>query len=189
MSFRSGTYLGGIRDLEDLRLRCRIDADTGCWHWSLALDRGQAKVHFVTPDSGRYVCTRGPRAALYLALGRDLPAGHRAWHHVRCTSADCVNPGHCVSGDRERYGEHIRATGQLRGLPQTLAANTRTARAKFAKLTEAQVRQIRLAEGTQEQIAERFGVSRARIGAIRRGEGWRDVLTNASVFSFRGETA
>jgi len=30
MSHPHGTYLGGVRGLECVRLRCVIDADTGC---------------------------------------------------------------------------------------------------------------------------------------------------------------
>jgi hypothetical protein len=183
MSHPHGTYLGGIRDLEDLRQRCRIDPDTGCWHWSLAMVQGYPKVHFVAPDTGARVHHRGPRAAQYLAYGHDLPPGHVAWRLPKCTARDCVNPGHVTSGPRQAHGALVRATGVLRGLPQTVAANTRIARTKLARLTPEQVREIRGAEGTHAELGRRYGIAASQIGAIRRGEAWRDALPGANVFS------
>jgi hypothetical protein len=187
MSFPHGTYLGGIRDLEDLRQRCRINADTGCWHWSLALVQGHPQVHFVAPDTGKRIHQRGPRAAEYLALGHDLPPGHVAWRRTWCRSRDCVNPGHVTSGPRREFGEHVRKTGVLRGLPQTVAANTHIARTKLAKLTPHQVQEIRDAEGTHAELGRRYGIAASHIGAIRRGEAWREEMRGATVFTYRGQ--
>lgn len=178
--------LRAIRDLEGLRQRCRINPDTGCWHWSLSMSGRLPMVHLIHPTSGRGVQLRGPRASQVLALGRDLPPGHRAWRHARCTADDCVNPGHCTSGDQAAYGAHVRASGLMRGLPRMRAANLHTARRRLAKLTLEQAREIRNAEGSEPEIAARYGVSRSRIGAIRRGEAWRDVLSGASAFALGG---
>ena len=108
MSHPHGTYLGGIRNLDDLRLRCVVDEDTGCWHWRLSKCDGVPKVHVTHPALPRPGhIMRGRRAALLLARGRDLPAGHVAYARLTCQSADCVNPSHCQSGDRHAHGRQF----------------------------------------------------------------------------------
>ena len=49
-------------------------------------------------------------------------------------------------------------------------------RASWAKLTEAQVREIRASAETEPALAQKFGVSRSQIGRVRRGERWGHVL-------------
>jgi predicted XRE-type DNA-binding protein len=45
---------------------------------------------------------------------------------------------------------------------------------QHAKLNEQLAEEIRQADGTQREIAKRFGVSQATVSVIKRGKTWRD---------------
>ena len=185
MPHAKGTYLGGIRTVADLRERCRIDETTGCWHWGLAVVHGKPKVHFTAPDTGVRTSMHGQRAAVYLR-DRVAPAkGILVWRKDSCHSRDCVNPAHAVMGTPAEHGAYVRRTGMMRGLPQTIAANRRIARTKLAKLTAEQAQDIRCSDEPNAALSERYGVAQSAVSSIKRGEAWKDVMTNASVFSHR----
>ena len=181
MSHPEGTYLGGIRTVEDLRQRCRIDPDTGCWHWGLAIVQGYPKVHFVTPE-GKRVSMRGRRAALYLRRGRDLPKGKMAFPADQCRAVDCVNPAHARFGDRLVHGEYLKRTGKAKS-PRKTAANKAIARAKRAKITSEQAAEIRHSEESTYALARKYGIAQSAIWSIKKGRSWLDTLPTASVFS------
>jgi DNA-directed RNA polymerase specialized sigma subunit len=43
------------------------------------------------------------------------------------------------------------------------------------RLTEDQVRQIRVADGTQREIAALFGISQTNVSQIRQRKGWKQL--------------
>lgn len=49
-----------------------------------------------------------------------------------------------------------------------------------ARLTEEQVRAIRAAEGTHEEIGARFGIPRRYVGYLKSGQRWRHLAEGAS---------
>lgn len=183
MSHAPGAYLGGIRTVHDLMLRCRVDKDTGCWHWRLSCVQGAPKVHFVTPDTGRRVGFRGRRAALYLAAGVDLRPGHVAFAKMKCTSLDCVNPEHCRSGTRIQQGEHIRRTGIHMGLPAKAAASRRGWDGR-RKITPEMAAEIRSSQEPQLPLARRLGVSEYAVWCCRVGKTHRPDIRGASAFTW-----
>jgi len=82
-----------------------------------------------------------------------------------CNNPACCNPLHLVPGthqdnsdDKLRAGRQAFVRGQKHGR---------------SKLSELQVQQIRRAQGTQKQIADRFGISQPHVSAIRRGVVWQ----------------
>lgn len=182
MSHKHGTYLGGIRTIEDMRQRCRVDSDTGCWHWGLGFSCGSPKIHFVTPDTKRERGMRGRRVALYLKRGRDLPKKHVAFPGDGCRSADCVNPSHCTSGNRFALGEYLRRMG-LTKTPAKIASAKRAARTYLAKITMDDARAIRASEETTYALAKQYGIAQSAISSIKLGRLWQDTLPQASVFS------
>jgi hypothetical protein len=166
MPHATGTYLGGIRTLEDLRQRCVIDAETGCWHWRLSFSQGSPRVHLQHPAAagGRLgVAMRGRRAALLLATGSDLPPGHFAFARACCKADDCVNPAHSRSGNRQQHGEWLRKTGKVKNLlTKSLASDE-----------------------PNQALADRLGVSKFVIYQVRNGRTHVGALPGASVFSWR----
>ena len=188
MSHKEGTYLGGIRTVEDLRVRCYVDPDTACWHWRLAIVQGHPKVHFVAPDTCKRTTQRGRRAALYLQRGRDLPDGHFAFARLQCKSLDCVNPAHCVSGDRAAHGEYLRQSGRIKGLPSK-CAGSRKSWEKRRKITPEIAQTIRTSEESTYALAKRLGLSQFAVWSCRVGKSHRATVANASAFTWGGSAA
>jgi hypothetical protein len=179
MSHQEGTYLGGIRTVEDLRQRCRIDADTGCWHWGLAITQNHPKVHYVF--EGKRISSRGRKAALLLA-GRPPQKGHVAFATRNCHSDDCVNPDHARSSTRANHGQYLKASGKGKTLAKIASAKAAAASSKRKRLTWEAVREIRASDEAYPVLAARHGISPSRIGYVKRGEAWKEA---PSVFNFR----
>ncbi len=114
MAMQQGTYVCGVRTLEDLRARCVIREGDDCWHLRTA--RGKP---MPTGQTLRVFAYGNPTsvAARPLAIrlsGRRLPNG---WCAVaKFDSYDCINPDHLAChprGDAVRIsaarGEHSTA--------------------------------------------------------------------------------
>jgi hypothetical protein len=155
LSHPHGTYLGGIRSLDDLRARCRVDRCTGCWHLlrpdgspvpAVAGGRHMVHVH------GRGVMT-SLRAAYELANGEPVPADRVVFRSAECRSNDCVSPLHIRRGTRRMA---IQAQKD-RGLQATQAKAEANRRAGLAR--------SRLSAELREWIAE-SPQSGVELGAI-----------------------
>jgi hypothetical protein len=183
MVCKTGDYLGGVRDLEDLRKRCRIDEYTNCWLWSMGCDKedGIPRV-WVTMGDGKRRVMRGRKAAIYLSTGRDLPPWHRAFPRLTCKSKTCVNPGHSRTGTLAEWGEYIAATGKGKSHAKT-AANRKTSRTRLAKITLDQAREIRLSDESTYALAAKYGIAQSAIWNIKRGRSWKEHAVGASVFT------
>jgi hypothetical protein len=178
-------YSGGIRTLADLRLRCRVDHTTGCWHWLQALITcsGQPKVHLVHPATGMKYQTSGRRAAVLLATGKEVPKGHVAWPRPCCDSEDCVNPEHARTGPRKLHGEWLVRTGRLEKRPFRASLTRR-------RLTDEQVAEIRRNPGVSINVfAKRFDISPSVIWSVRNYITYTDVAQRVSVFHLGGIAA
>jgi hypothetical protein len=186
MSHPHGTYLGGIRNLDDLRLRCVVDEDTGCWHWRLSLCDGVPKVHVTHPALPRPGhIMRGRRAALLLARGRDLPAGHVAYARLTCQSADCVNPSHCQSGDRHAHGRYLTKSGKVKGLLSKRKASRAMWDKRGRKVTPEVRAHILASDATTYALAKELNLSQFAVWSVRKGAVHTPHLAQASVFTWR----
>jgi hypothetical protein len=184
MSHEEGKYLGGVRTVECLRQRSRVDDDTGCWHWSLNINQSAARVHFVTPDTGKRVCMRGRRAALYLLRGHDIRPGYVAFAANKCKTIECVNPAHCVSGNRKAHGAWVKRSGIALNLPKKIEAARRTWDTRGRKLTPEQVLEIRTSAENTYALAKRLGVAQFTVWSARVGNSHKHVFLPASVFNW-----
>ena len=98
-----------ITTLADLRGRCDVDLQTGCWLWSGYTNRlGSAWVHFLRAD-GTKQKMMGRRAAVELDTGEPFPLGLQAQRALRCQHVNCVRPDHVdiSSGDRSKRRERV----------------------------------------------------------------------------------
>lgn len=141
-------------------------ADDQCWRW---LGRGSVNGFGrfgIRVNRKRTIDVYAHRAAWVLTYGRAVPAGSEVFHAV-CGDRLCVNPYHLQLGvARERL-----AAAKARG---TLPAGERH---HAAKLTAMEVRQLRAAKESDPaarpiDMAAAAGISRTRMAAILRGEGW-----------------
>jgi hypothetical protein len=128
-----------------------------CWLWTGAIHRtGYGAFRL----AGRQ--EQAHRAAWILLVG-EIPDDLCVCHS--CDVRHCVNPAHLFLGthadnmaDRNIKRRQARGSGHGR-----------------AKLTEANVRDIRLSEESTTALALRYGVSHAAVWWVRRGDHWKDV--------------
>lgn len=147
-------------------LRARSEEVGECWEWTGALQSARGSPVM------RYERVAQPvRRVIAIELGMQVK-GRMAT--VRCCNSLCVNPGHVVVLTRKQLQQRTAKVTQLHANPTRCRKLAQTAR-RTAKLTEAQVAEIRALEGlTQRQIAARYGIAQATVSAIRRGVKWKD---------------
>ena len=134
------------------------------------------------PNSGCWLWTAG---GCHLGYGRILAKGrvcqaHRVGYELykepipqglcvlhSCDTPSCVNPDHMFLGtradnalDRDMKGRNVVRFGERSGR---------------AKITERQVREIRVASGTSQQIGESHNLSAAQANAIKNRKSWKHV--------------
>jgi hypothetical protein len=185
MPVKHGAYLGSVRCIDSLRDSCVIGLG-GCWHlrsprgkpMTIAAACHQVWVHGI----GKISATK---AAWLLKHGKSPAAGLIVFR--ACESYDCVNPSHLRCGTRQECGEHLTATGRLKGKSRSLAANRQGARSR-RKLTDEQASLIRSSDESARVMAARFGLSMTTINDIRRGRRYRDLVSGASVFALGGQS-
>lgn len=132
--------------------------ETGCWLWTAAVDgKGYGAFRMGKMEQAH-------RASWLLHCG-PIPEGMCVCH--KCDTPTCVNPDHLFLGTVLDNNADRDAKGRTRG--------ARGEHNEASKLTESDVRAIRLALGTQTEIAASFGVDKRRIGLIRRHQAWRHV--------------
>lgn len=182
MAHQHGAYLGGVWSVAALRDRCRINPDTGCWHWSLYLDGNTPMVHVRIGGISRKC--RGRSAAVALTRGAFLAPGELAWAHPQCKARDCVNPAHCKSGTKAQWGADLAASGRLKHNPAKVRASREIGRKRRA-LTDEQVAFVRSSDLSNVALAKSFGVSDTLIAAVRKGDRYPGhQVRGASVFSW-----
>jgi hypothetical protein len=105
----------------------------------------------------RYMCQA--------AHGAPPSDQHHAAHSCRNGQNGCIHPGHLRwatpaenEADKIMHGTKIIGTAQ-----------------RGAKLDDEKVRSIRAASGTQQAIADRFGVSRNAVRQVLNGDTWSHV--------------
>lgn len=133
------------------------EPNSGCWLWTASYNRvgyGAIKV-----AGGMTVAHR----ASWEAHNGSVPSGLLVLH--RCDNRACCNPGHLFLGTQQDNMDDMRHKGR-----SPARQGERNGR---AKLTAVQVDEIRLASGSNTEIARRYGVAHQMISRIRRGEAWR----------------
>lgn len=170
MPHAQGAYLGSVRCIADVRLRCVVDDECGCWHLRTAHGKPQprGRVHRLWVHGRGAVSAT--RAVWELDRGMPMLKGRRA---VRvCESYDCVNPQHLKAlthAEAQRWivgaGEHLTAARRLQ---------LRTIQRGRRKLTDAQVREIRHSGASAAGLARAFGVSPTTVVSVRNGVSYRD---------------
>ncbi|CAM3778427.1 hypothetical protein [Litorimonas haliclonae] len=104
-----------------------------------------------------------PKEALIRFVGPAPSANSVCAHKPRvCHNRKCINPKHL------RWATNIENNAD-RVLDGT---DNRGERHGCAKLTEVDVRAIRVMDGTHSEIAKMFGVSRQTVGEIKRRQSW-----------------
>lgn len=175
MAHQFGANIGGISNIEGLRMRCFCDEHSGCWHLRTARGRPMptARVQRVWVHGvGHVTATRG---AWLLHSGQTPPKRHVVAR--KCDSYDCVNPEHlgCIS-----RATHSRKTAPKKG-ESTPAQRAALAIAveRQRKLTPELRQWLMESQQSSAAAAHGLGIASSRAAELRRR------LPSASVFAWR----
>lgn len=154
---------------EDVKQRCHVDADTGCWHWRGALSDGKWP-RIYAPNLSKpgepMEAQTGRRAVWQLATGKAIPEGFRVFGI--CRSGDCLNPKHMVCGSTAEWGQHKSKTGIHKTMTHRIGSR-KTGKARSV-LTEETYAEVVSSTEPGTQIAKRLGVSMQTVSKARRGQ-------------------
>lgn len=175
----------GVRTLDDIRARCDVDDETGCWKWKLACSssaRAGSRLPVAwSAEQGRIVSVL--RLAYELG-GKTLHPKWTVWRTCECDL--CVNPDHLMGGTKRMWGSWKVRTSRPESLNQVaLRIVSRRARSD-KKLTEKDAAYIRASDKTGKELAEQFGVSSTSISRVRMMRTWVPQVPGSSVFNWRG---
>ena len=147
------------------RFLAKVDKSAGakgCWPWTgMKAKRGYGRIN---DGTGKKLSAH--RVAWILANG---PIPDRLWILHKCDNPPCCNPRHLRPGTHADNMADMKAKGR--------GVNHRGEAHGMAKLTAAQVVEIRSLEGTmiQKDIALRFGVNQTLVGFILRRVIWAHI--------------
>jgi hypothetical protein len=165
----------GIRTRADLKSRCTVDVDTGCWRWTGARDvNGQPRLWLPALCT---VVTLGV-AACYIRTGARPEKG-QIWHAV-CATRECANPAHRAPGTRSSL---MLGLGMQRTPLQR--AHYSAGRRARDELSEADIEFIRSCGLTLREICARVGISENYARSVRRGLPNQVAAPGSSVFNQR----
>lgn len=146
------------------RILRRTEKTATCWLWRGTINKfgyGQIMADRNTHDRRFLV---NVHRASWEAHNGPIPAGMFVLH--KCDIRNCVNPDHLFLGSRE---DNTKDMMQKR-------RHTHGMRHYRAKLTDDQIREIRVSTLPQTAIAKQYGVSQGNICMIRTRKKWRHIL-------------
>lgn len=172
-----GIRTDGLRTVQDLMDRCRVDDETGCWIWSYGRDPNGRPTTWL-PEQGR-------RVSLGVAIGflktGLAPEKGVVWHCI-CTTTNCANPKHRRAGNRSSQMLAAKLTRSPLAKAYIAATKRRT-----SKLSDESAAAIRASDEILKVLAERYGVSISMCSLIRRQVRRRPLAAaGSSVFNFGG---
>jgi len=190
----------GVRSLEQLRQRCRVDEITGCWIWAGAMsvpsnrDCKPTTRVWLPDDSrpGRGSLTTAGRAAWILA-GKPIKPG-QVVYRVSCHDHECINPGHARAGSRSEMGAHLSASGIHKGSPKRAATNMASTLRMTTPVEVVRQVEALLAAGVMcKDIRVQLGIANNTMTAIKQGRhvhcaSRQKLIRGASVFALGGRS-
>jgi hypothetical protein len=158
-----GQWLGGIRNLQDMKNRCRIDDETNCWHW-LGGKTGGKYPKVCMKFNGKERAFTGVKTVMLL-MGKEVGEGLTVYHY-KCNSLDCLNPAHLRIGTHKEKWAHIKEMGYLRGDPARAAVNKAIAmkRCKVAEKNSAFTHQRFAPPVVAAPVQHRLPIRRCSLG-------------------------
>jgi hypothetical protein len=144
----------------------RVEKTQTCWNWIGAKQTGGYGHFYLGTVNGKKVKRLAHRYSYELHNG-PIPAGMDVLH--KCDNPGCVNPEHLFLGtqatnDADRDAKGRQARGSEHGM---------------AKLTEAQVREMRAAYAaggvTYKELGQKYGVSGAQAHCAIAGVWWKHL--------------
>jgi hypothetical protein len=140
--------------LEKFMKRVSPEPNSGCWLWlgPVFQVRNRTKGYGRYGKNGRLA----HRVSWELFNNLPIPSGKMVCH--TCDNVICVNPDHLFLGTAQSNSDDKVSKGrQARG---------------FLKLRKEQAMTIKASPESPSELAARFGISRALVYAIRKGDCW-----------------
>jgi hypothetical protein len=180
--------MSGIRTIEDVRDRCRVDDITGCWIWAGAYTR--AKASGKTPMSKGFALPVTWYPALQRNVGvwrvvlhlRGVELTPKIFGWTTCRVVGCCAPDHVVHGTQAEMGAAIAGDGIRKGLAVYAVASRLPRKTHTAPEVRAQVLE---SEESGRAVAQRLGISTSTVSRLRRRQTYQPA-SPASVFGWRG---
>ena len=134
-----------------------VDVVSGCWEWIAGLRHGYGLIWDGNPVGAHRVSFRLHRGS--------IPDGLCVLHH--CDKRPCVNPAHLFLGTKADNATDRDKKGRLGPHKGVFNGN--------AKLTDAQVLEIRASGRTPHSLAKQFGVTHIHIYSIFNRKTWKHI--------------
>lgn len=147
------------------RVRRHIEEIGDCWEWT-----GATQANAPTPTMNYKGRVGSVRRFLAEAQGKSIKGKLVT---CKCRNELCVNPDHLLVVTRKRLQEMVSKERKYTSNPVRMKKLADKAR-ENSKLTSELAAEVRDADGTQREIAARFGISQATVSVIKRGKTWRD---------------
>lgn len=177
MAHKHGAYLGGIRTVEDVRLRCVVDDCTGCWRMRRSDGTWARPDHNLHAGPGKK--SLAARVTYELAYPGRLKPGWVVWRH--CDSEWCLNPLHLRSGTKAQWGQHVIRRGIYK-TPAKVACGRAAGRARRL-LSDELITWLMESEQGHTEAAHGLGITPSRAQQIR-AKAKMKRSPAASVFDF-----
>lgn len=140
------------------KLKARTEKEGDCWVW-------QGAYRQVTP----YMNFAGRQRNVRMMTLWALKGEPNLLAYVSCNNPECVNPDHVV---KVTESQKNKRAAKNRNEQVRRAKVAVTMRAKYRKLTDEQVQEIRVSSEPAYMLAERFGVHRSLASRIRANKKW-----------------
>lgn len=168
----------GIRTIQGLKDRCKVDQGTGCWHWAGARRSGSNVPCMWIPGYG---VSGLSRAFSILIDGAPREKGGSLWK-ARCGTEHCCNPQHQVQVTLSKA--HSMSRPKLDAAHRAkITASARASRSKYTPELKARILQDPKPAKT---LAAEIGIGHTLICKVRAGKAWTDATRGASVFAWAG---
>jgi HNH endonuclease len=144
----------------------KVKKTNTCWLWT-AGQQGNGYGTFRTKNPRRHVLAH--RMAWELTYG-PIPEGKQVCHH--CDTRHCIRPDHLFLGTQ---CDNIRDAFRKGRFPVNHGKWNKGEVNGSAKLTAADVTKIRSMTGTQQEIANIFGINQSHVSRIKRCSSWNHM--------------
>lgn len=170
----------GIKTIDDIRQRCVVDEDSGCWMWQGYCEprTGRPAMSMMVEPAVRR-CVKISGAFHLIKSGRLPTPSARIYFPVACREMGCANPDHHKLLTKSQINKLVGGHGA--------AARAKISAANFGKgrLSEMDRAEIAGSDMLLSEIMERWGISLGYASQLRRRIVGSRKQQGASVFTWR----